>query len=83
MPIDYDQLQKFAGFDGHTERIPTVWHGIDFGLPSEVIGYATETGNKILHEITYGRAYEGYMDLLRNKATSFLQEPTTKKEPEI
>lgn len=27
--IDYDRLPDFAGFDGHTDRIPTVWHGIE------------------------------------------------------
>lgn len=27
--IDYDQLPNFGGFDGHTDRIPTVWHGIE------------------------------------------------------
>ena len=77
MPIDYDQLPNFAGFDGHTERIPTVWHGIEDPfrqptIPLEVLEYVTETGNEILRGITGGHAYAGYMDLQKKQGRFML-----------
>lgn len=64
MPIDYDQLPDFAGFDGH--QAPDVWHGIEnpftfTTLPLEVIEHVTDTGQRIIRGITGGAAYAGYL----------------------
>lgn len=66
MPIDYDQLPDFAGFDGH--QAPDVWHGIEnqnpftfTTLPLEVIEHVTDTGQRIIRGITGGAAYAGYI----------------------